>query len=125
MKRKDLSGARWRKSSPSGAADSNCVEVADLDDGWVAVRDSKDPCGPALVFTPAEWDAFLKGTHAGELATDDERVDQAVAAADQRLLAALDRAHDVEGGLAIVKGTERHAKPRWGADARQTLRQLP
>jgi len=48
---------------------------------------------------------------AGEFATDDERVDQAVAAADRQLLAALNRAHDAEAGLAIVKGTERHAKP--------------
>ena len=66
MKRKDLSRASWRKSSFSGAAGSNCVEVADLDDGYVAVRDSKDPQGPALVFTPAEWDAFRRGVRAGE-----------------------------------------------------------
>jgi hypothetical protein len=66
MKRKDLSRASWRKSSFSGAACSNCVEVADLDGGWVAVRDSKDPCGPVLVFTPGEWDAFRKGVRAGE-----------------------------------------------------------
>ncbi|MFI1461414.1 DUF397 domain-containing protein [Nocardia carnea] len=54
----DLSGARWFKSRHSqGGAD--CVEVAHLDGGVVGVRDSKNPTGPALVFTPAEWDAFL------------------------------------------------------------------
>jgi Domain of unknown function (DUF397) len=66
MNGEDLSDARWRKSSFSGPATSNCVEVADLDRGQVAVRDSKDRSGPALVFTPAEWDAFLKGVRAGE-----------------------------------------------------------
>jgi hypothetical protein len=35
-------------------------------DGVVAVRDSKDPAGPALVFTPAEWDAFVGGAKDGE-----------------------------------------------------------
>jgi hypothetical protein len=62
----DMSDVSWRKSSFSGSAGSNCVEVANLDGGWVAVRDSKDPSGPALLFTPAEWDAFRKGILAGE-----------------------------------------------------------
>jgi hypothetical protein len=62
----DLTGATWRKSSFSGGAHTNCVEVADLGAGWVAVRDSKKPTGPALVFTPGEWDAFRKGVYAGE-----------------------------------------------------------
>jgi hypothetical protein len=59
----DESSARWRKSSFSGM--NGCVEVAFLDD-TVAVRDSKDRQGPVLVFTPAEWAAFLKGVRSGE-----------------------------------------------------------
>jgi hypothetical protein len=62
----DLSGTIWRKSSFSGAPQQNCVEVAELGGGWTAVRDSKDPAGSALVFTPAEWAAFLQGVRAGE-----------------------------------------------------------
>jgi len=53
----------WFKSSFSG--DINCVEVALLTDG-VTVRDSKNPVGPALRFTPAEWLAFIAGARAGE-----------------------------------------------------------
>jgi len=60
----DLTGARWFKSSKSGAA-GHCVETAFLEHS-VAVRDSKDPSGPALVFTAAEWDAFVGGARAGE-----------------------------------------------------------
>jgi len=46
----NLSNVRWSKSSRSGAG-NNCVEVADLDGGARAVRDSKDQSGPALMFT--------------------------------------------------------------------------
>lgn len=53
----DLSRAAYRKSSHSKDADV-CVEVANNLPGMVAVRDSKDPAGPALVFTPGEWAAF-------------------------------------------------------------------
>lgn len=53
----DLSGANWQTSSWSGANGGNCIQVADLP-GTIAVRDSKDPNGPALLFTPAEWAAF-------------------------------------------------------------------
>ncbi|MGH3838185.1 MAG: DUF397 domain-containing protein [Pseudonocardiaceae bacterium] len=54
----DVTGAMWRKSSRSNGAGGDCVEVADLDSGYRAVRDSKDPGGPILIFTAAEWSAF-------------------------------------------------------------------
>ncbi|GAA1970400.1 DUF397 domain-containing protein [Kitasatospora viridis] len=47
---------QWRKSSYSGGTANDCVEVALA---HPAVRDSKDPDGPALVFTPDAWSAFL------------------------------------------------------------------
>ena len=55
----------WRKSSLSAQGD-NCVEVADLPDGDRAVRNSRDPNGPMLRFTPGEWDAFVGGVKVGE-----------------------------------------------------------
>jgi hypothetical protein len=61
----DLSKAKWFKSSRSGGG-NDCVEVAHLDGGMVGVRDSKNPAGPALVFTPSEWDAFIGGAQDGE-----------------------------------------------------------
>lgn len=66
----DLSRADWRKSTFSSSNGGQCVEVARNLPGVVAVRDSKDPHGPALVFTPAEWRSFAAevktGTHAAE-----------------------------------------------------------
>ncbi len=61
----DLNRAEWRKSTRSGPWTDNCVEVAFADNG-VAVRDSKDPAGPVLVFTANEWDAFVAGAKDGE-----------------------------------------------------------
>jgi hypothetical protein len=61
----NLSHAKWRKSSRSGSS-GNCVEVADNLPEVVAVRDSKNPGGPALTFTPAVWQAFVEGAKAGE-----------------------------------------------------------
>jgi hypothetical protein len=56
----DLSGAIWRKSAYSNNGGA-CVQVARNLPGAVAVRDSKDPGGPALIFTPADWEAFTPG----------------------------------------------------------------
>ncbi len=61
-----LTDAVWRKASRSnGNGGNNCVEVAYLGAG-VAVRDSKDRSGPALMFTPAEWTAFVDSAKNGE-----------------------------------------------------------
>ncbi|WP_419197636.1 DUF397 domain-containing protein [Microbispora hainanensis] len=54
----DLGAALWRKSSISGDNGGQCVEVATNLPGTVAVRDSKDPGGPKLLFTPTEWQAL-------------------------------------------------------------------
>ena len=47
-------------------AEGNCVEVAPLVDGGRAMRNSRDPDGPALVYTSAEVAAFLAGAKDGE-----------------------------------------------------------
>jgi hypothetical protein len=60
----ELGEVRWRKSTKSSA--SGCVEVAVLPGGNRAVRHSKDPSGPALVFTLIEWEAFIGGVQARE-----------------------------------------------------------
>ncbi|MCM6772108.1 DUF397 domain-containing protein [Nocardia sp. CDC159] len=59
------SGLAWRKSTfsnPSG----NCVELADMPNGLVAMRNSRDPEGAVLVYTRPEIDAFLRGAKGGE-----------------------------------------------------------
>ncbi|KAA9374874.1 DUF397 domain-containing protein [Microbispora cellulosiformans] len=66
-----LSSVSWRKSSRS-ANNCACVEVAVLPSGEVGVRDSKNQDGPVLLFTPAEWDAFINGVKDGEF--DPERL---------------------------------------------------
>jgi ABC-type amino acid transport substrate-binding protein len=62
----DQSALEWRKatkSNPSG----NCLEVAQLADGGIAVRDSKQQGrGPVLQYTPQEWEAFVDGVKKGE-----------------------------------------------------------
>jgi hypothetical protein len=62
----DLTSAKWRKSSYSNGNGGQCVEVARNLPGVVAVRDSKDPGGPKLIFEPAQWAAFTSGVKAGE-----------------------------------------------------------
>jgi len=62
----DLTEAAWKKSTRS-AGNGACVEVATNLSGIVAVRDTKDNGnGPVLIFTPAEWNAFVGGTKDGE-----------------------------------------------------------
>ncbi len=55
----------WKKSSHSGGSGGNCVEVAALPDGGRAVRDSKDPSGPVLVFPAGAWQAFARAVRDG------------------------------------------------------------
>jgi hypothetical protein len=62
-----MSELRWRKSSFSGSAQDDCVEVAGGLPGCVPVRDSKDPHGPALVFAADAWASFVTALKAGEL----------------------------------------------------------
>ncbi|MGC3858687.1 DUF397 domain-containing protein [Micromonospora chersina] len=50
---------RWRTSSRSTDSGGNCVEVADNLPGVVLVRDSKDPSGPTLAFTPDAWRSLV------------------------------------------------------------------
>ncbi|MFJ4972493.1 DUF397 domain-containing protein [Streptomyces sp. NPDC088755] len=56
----------WVKSSLSDGIGGNCVEIARLEEGHVAFRHSKDPHGPALVYSPGEWKAFLTSAKDGE-----------------------------------------------------------
>jgi len=61
----DLQGVVWQKSRHSNSQGS-CVEFAKLPGGDVAVRNSRFPDGPALVYTPAEVEAMLRGVKDGE-----------------------------------------------------------
>lgn len=63
----DVATASWHKSSWSGY-NGSCVEVAELQDNVVCMRDTKaNGMGPVLAFTYPEWDAFLSSIRAGEL----------------------------------------------------------
>jgi Domain of unknown function (DUF397) len=62
----DLTKALWRKSSYSGTNGGACVEIAANLPGIVAVRDSKNPEGPALLVTPEAFEALTAGVRAGE-----------------------------------------------------------
>lgn len=64
-----LANAVWRKSSFSGSGGTgggNCVEVAALDDGYIAMRNSNNPQRGTVLFTRAEMSAWIKGCEAGE-----------------------------------------------------------
>lgn len=68
----DLSHVTWRKSSYSNGAGGSCVEIAVLapasdHEHQIAVRDSKDPHGPALTFTARQWRDFTAAIKAHEL----------------------------------------------------------
>ncbi|WP_322747722.1 MULTISPECIES: DUF397 domain-containing protein [unclassified Frankia] len=67
----DLSRAAWRTSSFTGGANggggtTECVEVAALADGRIAVRNSNHPDRGTVFFTRTEMDAWIKGAKAGE-----------------------------------------------------------
>lgn len=62
----ELPAVTWRKSGRSNPS-GNCVECAVLpDDAGIAVRNSRDPEGPALIYTPAEIEAFILGVRDGD-----------------------------------------------------------
>lgn len=60
-----LQGITWRKSRYSNP-NGNCVELAKLPDGGIAVRNSRHPSGPTLVYTRAELAAFVDGVKKGD-----------------------------------------------------------
>jgi hypothetical protein len=64
MLQPDITRAAWRISTRSGG-NGNCIQVASNLPGVILVRDSKDPVGPALAFTPGEWDAFTRAIKSG------------------------------------------------------------
>ncbi len=65
MPASDLDGVRWRKSIHSNST-GNCVELAELPDGDIAVRNSRFPEGPALIYTRDEIRALVMGVKDGE-----------------------------------------------------------
>ncbi|MCM2390569.1 DUF397 domain-containing protein [Streptomyces albipurpureus] len=65
MRADTLSAATWTKSSYSNAT-GNCVEFAQLPGGRVAIRNSRDPQGPALIYTRDEIAAFVAGARGGD-----------------------------------------------------------
>jgi hypothetical protein len=61
----ELRDVAWRKSRHSNSQ-GTCVELAGLPGGEIAVRNSRHPDSPALIYTPAEMDAFIRGAKDGE-----------------------------------------------------------
>jgi hypothetical protein len=64
----ELAGIGWRVSRYTGSGGKDCVEVGPLADGSgrVAVRHSHHPDGTVIVYTPREWDAFVRGVKDGD-----------------------------------------------------------
>jgi hypothetical protein len=60
-----LTTARWRKSTASNPSGS-CVEIAELSDGMIAIRNSRDKSGPALIYPRTELAGFLRSVKDGE-----------------------------------------------------------
>jgi hypothetical protein len=60
-----LQDVTWRKSTRSNSQ-GDCVELALLPEGIIAVRNSRDPAGPALIWTRAEIAAFIRGARDGD-----------------------------------------------------------
>jgi hypothetical protein len=65
MPASDLRDVTWRKSRHSNSQ-GTCVELAGLPGGAIAVRNSRHPDSPALIYSPAEMDAFVRGVKDGE-----------------------------------------------------------
>ena len=65
MESVDWTRVTWTKSTRSNGS-GDCVETAALADGFRAVRDSKNPDGPKLLFTTSEWRAFIDDVKDGE-----------------------------------------------------------
>ena len=84
----DLTGAPWRKSPYSGGNGGACVEVAVVpgskegSDYVITMRDSKDPDGPVLTFTPDEWKAFTLGVQDGEFDVGEDGAEEDSAGED-------------------------------------------
>jgi hypothetical protein len=76
-------GPRWRHSSFSTGSDATCVDVAIIGPA-VLVRDSKDPAGPVLRFSFAEWAVFLLGVRAREFELPRAPHDRAHRSSDKR-----------------------------------------
>ncbi|MQA83730.1 MAG: DUF397 domain-containing protein [Streptosporangiales bacterium] len=82
MPEPDLSRAEWRKGPVAGGEEESSIEIAIVDgrdspvghkageESLILMRDAKRPEGPVLVFTPAEWDAFIGGVKDGEFDLD-------------------------------------------------------
>ncbi|HZG04156.1 MAG TPA: DUF397 domain-containing protein [Streptomyces sp.] len=65
MPAKELGTEGWHKPW-SGTNGGNCVEAMKLSDGRVALRQSNDPDGPALIYTHQEIESFIRGAKLGE-----------------------------------------------------------
>ena len=62
----DLANATWEKSTHSGGTGGDCIEIATDIPGVIAIRDSKNPRGPALCVTPSAWKDFITRVAEGD-----------------------------------------------------------